>query len=362
MQTFVTGGTGLLGHTLVRLLVSEGHDVKALVRSARKADRLLGDLDVETVVGDMRAVEAFEHELEGCEVLFHTAAYFREYYQPGDHWELLRAVNVNGTVDLLSAADRHGVARVVYMSSSGVVAPRSVGLPGDESTLLDPAATDNLYFRSKVLAEQAVDDFLATHDLSVIRILPGWLFGPRDAGPTASGQFVLDFLHRDLPGVFEGGGQVTDVRDVAWTTIDAVYRGVPGERYVVAGDYVRLVDIAATLAALTGIPAPRTVPYPFVAALARLSALYDRITGRQGLLSPAGVDTLRRDDRVNSRKAVAELGATFRALEETLRDTVKWYLAHGFVNGDVAFEITQAGRLTAPDQPASTQRPVAGER
>lgn len=348
MQTFVTGGTGLLGSTLVRQLTEADHDVKALVRSPEKAERLLERLDVEIVVGDMRDVAGFAPELEGCEVLFHTAAYFREYYEPGDHWERLKKVNVEGTMALLDAADRHGVARAIHVSSSGVVGPGPDGKPGDEGTILAPRETENRYFRSKVLAEEAIDDFFATRDLPVVRVLLGWLFGPGDAAPTASGRLVLDYLHGDLRGVFEGGGQVTDVRDVARAILTAVDRGESDERYVVAGEYTTLPEIAATLEELTGVPALRTLPYPVVATVARVSALYGRLTGRDVLLTPEGIATLRDDGRVSSEKAKRELGATFRPLEATLRDEVEWFAANGYLS-----DVPNAIEPQSPRRPES---------
>jgi dihydroflavonol-4-reductase len=359
MQTFVTGGTGLLGNTLVRELLAAGHDVKALVRSPEKAERVLGDLEVDLVVGDMLDVGGFESELEGAEVLFHTAAYFREYYEPGDHWETLERVNVDATVELLAAADRHGVARAIHVSSSGVVGPGPDGAPGDETTLLEPEETDNLYFRSKVLAERAIDEFLESHDLPVVRVLPGWMFGPGDAAPTTAGRIVLDLVHGDLSAVFDGGGHVTDVRDVARTMLAAVDRGVPGERYVVAGPYATLIEIADTVESVTSVPAPPRLPIPLVAVAARISELYGRLTGEPVLLTPEGVSTLRTDVRLDSSKAERELGATFRPLAETLRDEVAWFLGNGYLDADVGVELSGSG----DDGSGRTDdRVVAGER
>ena len=86
MKVFVTGATGLLGGNLVRALRAEGHSVRALVRSKEKAQRHLADTGAELVVGDMEDVPGFAGALDGAEVLFHTAAYFREYYAAGNHW------------------------------------------------------------------------------------------------------------------------------------------------------------------------------------------------------------------------------------------------------------------------------------
>jgi dihydroflavonol-4-reductase len=333
MQTFVTGGTGLLGNNLVRRLVADGHEVKALVRSPEKAERVLGDLDVEFVVGDVRDVSAFESELAGTEVLFHAAAYFREYYEPGDHREALRRVNVDGTIDLLEAAERRGVARVVYVSSSGVVGRGPDGAPGDETALLAPEETDNLYYRSKIVAEEAVDEFLASSDLSVVRILPGWMFGPWDAAPTAGGRLVLDIARGALPAVFEGGEHVTDVRDVVRAMVTVAEREAPGERYLVAGPYTTLEEIAAAISSLTGVDVPRTVPYPLVALVARLGEYYGRLTGRPVSLTTAATATLRTRRRVDSGRARRELDARFRPLAETLRDEIGWFRDNGYLDG-----------------------------
>jgi dihydroflavonol-4-reductase len=84
-SALVTGATGLLGNNLVRLLVSRGVHVKALVRSREKAETQLAGLPVEIVVRDMTNVSGFAEELTGIDVIFHTAAYFRDNYKGGKH-------------------------------------------------------------------------------------------------------------------------------------------------------------------------------------------------------------------------------------------------------------------------------------
>src|ERR1700719_7651 len=94
-SAFVTGATGLLGNSLVRLLAERGVRTKALVRSPSKAARQFSGLDLEIVEGDMTDVPSFQESLRGVDVLFHTAAYFRDSYKGGGrHWEMLYRVNV----------------------------------------------------------------------------------------------------------------------------------------------------------------------------------------------------------------------------------------------------------------------------
>jgi dihydroflavonol-4-reductase len=331
MRTFVTGATGLYGNALVRELLGAGHEVTVLVRSPAKADRLLGDLDVRVVEGDLDDVAGFEAALADADVLVHAAAYFREYFAPGDHWETLRRLNVDATVALLEAADRHGLSRAIYVSSSGVIGAAPDGGPGDETTVIDPEATDNLYYRSKVLAERAVDEFVATRDLPVVRILPGWMHGPYDAAPTAGGQLVVDIARGDLPALFEGGEHVADARDVARATLAAIDRGTPGERYLVAGPYVSLAEFAATVARLAGTSPPRRLPAPLATALARVGDLYGRVTGRPAPLTTPALESLRPTRRLDSGKARRELDATFRPIAETIRDELAWFADNGYL-------------------------------
>jgi dihydroflavonol-4-reductase len=326
-NAFVTGATGLLGTNLVRELVREGWRVKALARSQAKFDRLFHGVEVEPVTGDMEDVTGFASALQGCETLFHCAAYFREYYAPGEHEEKLDRVNVRGTVELLEAAERADVSKVIYVSSSGVLGMSASSGTIDESA---PYAfeTSNLYFRSKIHAEERLFEWLKSHRTPVVLILPGWMFGPFDEAPTTSGRLVQDFLARKIPAIIPGGANVVDARDVAIAMIRSVAQGRPGERYIVAGSPVSLDEIALTLQRITGIPAPGVrLPYSAALVAAWLSQTAASLRGGQSLLTVSGVRTMREAMKhvLSSGKAERELGASFRPLSETLQDEVTWF-------------------------------------
>lgn len=245
MKAFVTGATGLLGNNLVRLLIEEKNEVKALVRSKEKAKKLFGDLPVEYVVGDMENVAGFAAEMDGCDVLFHTAAYFREYYEKSrEHWQKLENINIKGSIKILEEAERRGAKKAIYVSSSGTIGLKADGSPGDETTPPSKFASENLYFKSKVLADRAVKEFSRRSKLPVVQILPGWMFGIGDAAPTSSGQIVMDILNGKLPGTFDGGTSTVDAKDVARAMIAAVKRGKAGEKYIVGGEFYTIEEIA----------------------------------------------------------------------------------------------------------------------
>ena len=183
---FVTGATGLLGNNLVRMLLDQGVTVRALARSRAKAAQQFKGLKLEVIEGDMGDIAQFAASLEGVDVVFHTAAHFRDSYRGGNHWTELYRVNVRGTAELISRAYGAGVRRFVHTSSIGVLD----GPPGvtiDESMLRQETDADD-YRRSKILSDREVLGFLETHpDMWAAMVLPGWMHGPGDLGPTFRG-------------------------------------------------------------------------------------------------------------------------------------------------------------------------------
>jgi dihydroflavonol-4-reductase len=329
---FVTGATGLLGNNLVRALVDSGHRVKALARSAAKAKEQFGGLDVEIVEGDMKDISSFKEALRGVDALFHTAAFFRDSYKGGRHWDELFRVNVKGTEALLDAAYEMGVRRMVHTSSGGVLD----GPPGAliDETMARAEADANDYFRSKILCDRAIRAFLASHpDFDATFVLPGFMFGPGDAGPTASGQLVLDFARHALPGLVPGTFAVVDARDVAAFSVRVAESGRRGESYLCAGRHMSMFDVAAGLERATGTKAPRRhIPLGLLFVIAAGYEAYARITGKPVLISLAAVRLLARENErshMNHTKSEREIGVSFRPFDETLADVVAWYRGHG---------------------------------
>jgi dihydroflavonol-4-reductase len=159
----VTGASGFLGWHVARVLQECGYHVRALVRSGSH----LTDLDVEIATGDLRDPASLALAAEGCGLLFHVAADYRLWARrPAD----LYHSNVEGTRNLLNAARRAGVERVVYTSTVG-----SIGIPheglGDENTPVSLSSMAGDYKRSKFLAEQVALEF-ARDGLPVIVVNP----------------------------------------------------------------------------------------------------------------------------------------------------------------------------------------------
>lgn len=332
---FVTGATGLLGNHVVRHLMEHGFRVKALARSKSRAAAQFAGLPIEIVIGDITNVSGFSSHLQGVEILFHTAAYFRDSFKGGSHRDELFRVNVDGTRDLLSHAYSAGVHRFVFTSSSSVLK----GKPGQliDETMSRAADEAPDYPLSKIRADQEVAMFLRNHpDASGCTVLPGWMVGPGDIGPTASGQMIINFLQRKLPGIAPAEFSVVDARDVAEAHIAAALRGRRGERYLVAGRCMTMADIFSLLESETGIAAPtRKVPIALLYVLAAANEAWHSLSRKPVLISLSSVRLMAREQgchRFDSSKAERELGVRFRPVVESLRDTANWYLQHGWID------------------------------
>ncbi|HEY9820691.1 MAG TPA: NAD-dependent epimerase/dehydratase family protein, partial [Candidatus Sericytochromatia bacterium] len=226
MRAFVTGGTGFIGANLVRLLVQEGYQVRALVRPSSCLDNLR-DLDVELVKGDLNHPEVWQ-QMEGCQVLFHVAAHYS--LLQGDREQLYHH-NVLGTRNILAAARKANIERTVYTSS---VAAIGVGVPGEIVDETHQSKLEELvghYKKSKFLAEQeAMQAVQAGQDVVIVN--PSSPIGPLDIKPTPTGDIILRFLRRQMPFYLDTGLNFIDVRDVARGHLLALEKGRKGDRYI----------------------------------------------------------------------------------------------------------------------------------
>ena len=193
MKTLVTGSTGFLGSAIVRELLNDNREIKLLVRKGADTSNIDG-LDVEITYGDLRDFESLEAALAGCNVLYHTAAYYSLWDRDK---RLIYDINVEGTRKILRAAQNNNLERIVYTSTVGCIGLNRDTTPANENTPFDPNTLSNDYKKSKYQAEQVVLEF-ARNGLPVVIVNPSTPVGPRDIKPTPTGKIILDFLRLRL--------------------------------------------------------------------------------------------------------------------------------------------------------------------
>lgn len=325
MKALVTGASGFVGAAVARTLLRAGWQVRVLVRASSDRSNLQG-LAVEPVTGELGNTASLEHALAGCEALFHVAAEYR-LWTP-DPSSLYRS-NVEGTRNLLGAARRVGLMRVVYTSSVATLGLRPDGSPADEQTPARLADMIGHYKRSKFLAEQCVLE-AARDGLPVVIVNPSTPVGPGDVKPTPTGRIVLDAVNGRMPAYVDTGLNIVHVDDVAEGHLLAFERGRAGERYILGGTDMTLREILETIAALVGRNPPRVrLPHTLVLPLAYIAETFARITHSDTRITVDGVRMARHHMFFSSAKATRELGYRARPPQQALEDAIRWFQAKG---------------------------------
>ncbi|MBI4226698.1 MAG: NAD-dependent epimerase/dehydratase family protein [Candidatus Omnitrophica bacterium] len=327
MPVLVTGASGFVGSHLVRRLVAAGDSVRVLVRRGSPRAALEG-LPVTTVEGDLRDPASLRAAVRGCRQVYHAAADYRLWARrPQDLYE----ANVTGTVNMLTAAWNAGVERIVYTSTVGALGYPANGHPATEETPSSLATMIGHYKRSKFLAEQEARR-LARDGCPIVIVNPSTPVGPGDLKPTPTGQMILDFLNGRMPGYVETGLNLVDVEDVAEGHRLAMQRGRLGERYILGGRNLMLVEILQILARISGRPAPRArLPWGVAYGAACLSTGWAWVSGRPPAIPLEGVRMARKLMFFDAGKAVRELGLPQQPVEGALEKAVRWFRDHGYV-------------------------------
>ena len=327
MKALVTGATGFVGAAVARALLRAQWQVRVLTRRGSDRRNLQG-LDVEESEGDLSDLSSLQRAAQGCDGLFHVAADYR--LGARDPQQLYRT-NVEGTRNILSAAQRSGVRRIVYTSSVATIGIPADGTPGDEQSASSLENMIGHYKRSKYLAEEVVRES-AQGGLSVVIVSPSTPVGPGDVKPTPTGQMVLDAAAGRMPAYVDTGLNVVHVDDVAAGHLLAYERGKAGERYILGGRDMSLREILEMIARLEGRTPPRVrLPYGVVLPIAYVAEGFARLSGHGGRITLEGVRMSRKKMFFSSAKAVRELGYQSRPPERAFEDAIRWFRDNGLL-------------------------------
>jgi 2-alkyl-3-oxoalkanoate reductase len=254
VKVLVTGATSLLARTTAEILLARGDDVVCLQRRR-------STLAAEQVSADIRDATAVQRAAAGCDAIIHAAAKVGVV----GSWDDYRAINVDGTNNVLAAARSAAIERLVYVSSPSVAhGGNAIAGLGAEPPVL--GRKNAFYAESKAMAEQAALAANAS-GLAVVAIRPHLVWGPGDT------QLVGRIVDRAKSGrlALVGGGaaliDTTYITNAAESLVAALDRVRPGaacagRAYVIANGEPRPIrDLVAGICAAANVPfAPRDVP------------------------------------------------------------------------------------------------------
>jgi dihydroflavonol-4-reductase len=319
MRVLVLGATGFIGGQIARAAHDTGWETHGL-RRRPEAVGAVGDLPLTWHTGDLRNPDSLATAMQGCDVVFHAAAFY-----PTTERDIPACVRtgVREMRGVLGAAKAAGVGRVVYTSSLSTIGPPPEGANrlADERDAYVPGSVRSAYYEVK-WAMECEAALAIPQGLPVVTLIPTTVFGPGDVKPT-TGELIVMVARRSLPVMVDAVVNVVDGRDVALAHIRAAEDGHPGERYIVGGHNVSLVDLMTLAAQIAGVRPPRRVSRSAGVRLMRLAS---------ALRLPVK-DTARQLEHwrpLNAQKAIDAFRLQPTPLEETLRDTLDWFRAHGY--------------------------------
>ncbi len=324
MKVLVTGATGFLGSNLTKDLLEGGYQVKVTYRAGSNLFSLKG-MNVEKVKTDLENLAEVDKAVNGCQVIFHLASLYKFYpWWEKDVREIYR-VNVEGTKNILEAALKHKVKRFIFTSSIAALK--------NEKSSVGRKSKISHYARSKRLAEEEVEKACQC-GLSAIILNPAIIIGRKDYRPTPSGRIILKFLNKEYPFYFNANLAVADLNDVTKAHITAMFKGGPGQRYLLSNDKVyALGEFFKLMEEASGIKAPKIeLPYFLVSWLTYLDELISLILGKKPFLPLEGVKFCKRASKeIDNQPAKKDLGYKPTPLRLSLRKAVYWYRIHGYV-------------------------------
>jgi dihydroflavonol-4-reductase len=330
VKVLVTGATGFTGGHLAQYLAGRGDEVRALVRPKSRARFDASPLPkhgVRAADGDLTDQASLGRAMEGVDVVYHIAATYREAGQPDSAY---RAINVDGTRNLVEAAKKFNVRRVVHCSTGGVHG-HIANPPANEDAPFNPG---DVYQETKLAAEQLAREFGASAGLDVVIARPIGIYGPGDT------RFLTMFrgLARGrFPMIGSGRAfyHLTYIDDlIEGFRLCGTVPAATGRTYILAGPrYTTLEQLVHLVAAELKVPPPRVhLPvWPFWTAglLCEMICVPLRI---EPPIYRRRVDFYTKSRAFDTTRAKGELGYSPKVdLEEGIARTANWYRSEGLL-------------------------------
>lgn len=326
LTAFLSGASGFVGSNLARVLTSQGWDTHALVRAGSSLAEL-EDVPVTLHEGDLTERDSLLQAIpDGTDAVFHVAA-STNFWSRGNALQDL--VNIDGTRNMIAAAEAAGARRFIHTSSFTTWGFRNTRLTEDSDRTAD---TDWInYVRSKHQAENEVLQANAAGRIDAVILNPAHILGPGDHNNWSR---MIRMIHLGkLLMAPPGGGNFCDVRQVAQAHVHAFQRGRSGEKYLLGGEYADFTEIVAITGEVLDKRVPRTAaPAWIMRAWGQVNAGFARLTGNPPDITPESATMVSYRVNCDSSKAQRELEYRFTPLQTLIENTAEWMKTKGLLS------------------------------
>lgn len=326
MKILVTGGTGFTGSALVHRLLKMGYEVIVLDTQEGITLSELRAAGANIMMGSITDKALVYEAVQGCELIFHLAAAFRQLNVSMQHYQ---DVNVTGTRHVMDAAQAHQINKVVYCSTQGVHG-HIAHPPGDENSPIAPA---DYYQQTKYEGELVVQKHIKQGMRATI-IRPTAIYGPGDPE-----RFLMIYTRLDK-GMFPMFGRGTTYYHPCYidNLVDAFICSIDkgdGEAYIIGdAEYWPIRVLVEKVArAMDREPKIRYFPIMPLVVAGHVCEKICKPFGISPPIFPRRVDWYRQVRAFSIDKAKSELDyKPTVSIDEGLRRTGDWYVQEGYLS------------------------------
>ena len=310
----VTGGAGLLGSTLIKMLLAEGESVKAIFH---KTALDIEHPNLQKIHCDILDVYALEEAMQDVSAIYHCAALVS--FSPKDAQKLFKT-NVEGTANVVNAALNAGVKKLVHVSSVAALGRIRHGEMISEKMQWSEETSNSKYGYSKYLGELEVWRGIA-EGLNAVVVNPVIILGAGDWNDSSTKIFKT--VYDGFPWYAEGTSGFTDVRDVAAAMIALMKSDISAERFIISAENRSYRDIFNMIAAGFNKKPPHKKITPFLAGVKwRMEAVKSKFTGLKPLVTKETAATSLAKVRFDNSKLLKFLPEfRYRSMEDTVSET-----------------------------------------
>lgn len=326
-RIFLSGASGFVGLNIASVLAEHGYIVHAYARSSSNT-KYIEQLPVQLFYGDLDDPEALDNAMAGCRYVIHAAG--NTSCVRSDR-AILWKTNVEGTRQVVDAAIRSGVDRLVYTSTISTIGARNDKQAlADESEPLTGFRARSPYAQTKLEAEKLV---IKARDkgLETIILNPCAIVGAYDHN-LQWGRLILAISRGSVPFRLPGGGSFCGARNQALAHLNALTMGRSGERYIISDVHCDYAEFARCVCQkLNKMPRINNMNFNFLIAMAYLVENLSWLLGKKPFVDSFRMRIFRGHYYFGSAKAQRELNYQPTTLEAMVEEALSWYRANGFI-------------------------------
>lgn len=326
MKVLVTGANGLLGSNIVRELEKRGLEARAMVRPNARLLSLKG-CKPEYFFGDITLYEDLEAAARDCDYIIHTAAVTRQTLPALKDY---LKVNLGGTQNVIDAALKNKIKKLIYVSSTNSIGYGNKANPGTEEKPAMKPYTESYYAISKFMAEKEVLEAVEKKGLNALILNPSFMIGPNDSKPSSGSLLLIGYRNR-MVFLTSGGRNFVPVEDVATAACNALTMGRKGEKYLLTNANLTYKEFYDIVDDITGFKRIKIMlPSWLVKGVGMLGSLASK-SGRDVLLNYNNAKILTVRNFYSADKAVTELDFPQSDIRGAIGKALQWFRDNNYI-------------------------------